>query len=508
MSAALPSTVAPPLTGWRCWRVMPFERLGEHPSVRLCASGTRGIPKVWTPRLPVSAICGKFKTTHAAPWPGCECGIYAYREREPAEAHFASFTSGSSEGTVGWAFGRVSLWGKIVEAEHGWRSEFAYPYELIVYAEPEVAREIRGLYGVDVEQQAPIEPAEPEPPEVERGTGASIKAQLREIEERLGAIGQRLGARPATVNPRHAEKVARERKEKAWKEYVATLPPLPAQLEASDGELLLAVFTATVQDSFDWQGKEYPAPTSARTVRPCAVLEALLTLRGIPGMSWGWGNYARRDGYRSLHRRVSVRLAQIGEDGLLAGGHFPNNPRGGREWRLTEAGRARLREHGVPSRITFYRELPHDGPPGFEESIVPTKDAWRRLSLPPKPFEHELQESAPGWRAERRAAARKGRKALTAWCDRQRALAAQLRTGEGKMLALTDDEVEQALRRLSRKGPVEFGTLAELLAPGNRTQSETSVIAQTLFRFHRDGRAGREDTPDGRVWLPVGEAAA
>ena len=30
--------------------------------------------------------------------------------------------------------GRVSLWGKVVEYDHGWRAEFAYPAELFIPA--------------------------------------------------------------------------------------------------------------------------------------------------------------------------------------------------------------------------------------------------------------------------------------------------------------------------------------------------------------------------------------
>ena len=62
-------------------------------------------------------------------------GFYAYRTRARAWAHLQSFIEGGNGSeALGWAFGRVSLWGRIVECEDGWRAEYAYPYELEVYA--------------------------------------------------------------------------------------------------------------------------------------------------------------------------------------------------------------------------------------------------------------------------------------------------------------------------------------------------------------------------------------
>lgn len=161
MSVAPEVYVGPAFVGWRSWRILPFEQIGRASTVRLAASGTRGLPKMWEPRKPSIATCGQFATTHEAPWPDCECGLYAYRTREAAWDHLQTFLeSTNGAGALGWAFGRVSLWGKVVECDRGWRAEYAYPYAIDVHATPEIAGQLRDLYGVDVEQGEPF--SEPE----------------------------------------------------------------------------------------------------------------------------------------------------------------------------------------------------------------------------------------------------------------------------------------------------------------------------------------------------------
>jgi hypothetical protein len=208
VSAAPDVYVGPAFVGWRSWRILPFERLGEPESVRLCASGTRGIPKVWEPGQATRALCGKFKTTHEAPWPGCECGVYAYRTREAAEAHLESFRVGNKEGVLGWAFGQVSLWGRIVECEHGWRSEQAYPYAIEVHAEPHVAALVRRLYGVDVEEHPPFPPIEPAEEKPDARTEArqllgQLQTELTQVKANLAEINAatplRVRAKPRPI---------------------------------------------------------------------------------------------------------------------------------------------------------------------------------------------------------------------------------------------------------------------------------------------------------------------
>ena len=49
------------------------------------------------------------------------------------------------------ALGSVSLWGRILARERGYRAQYAYPYELFVIGGDErIARELRARYFVDV----------------------------------------------------------------------------------------------------------------------------------------------------------------------------------------------------------------------------------------------------------------------------------------------------------------------------------------------------------------------
>jgi hypothetical protein len=137
--------------GWRCWRILEHERLGLDPTVRLCAAGRSGVPKVWEPQQPTVAVCSDFASTHEAPWPGHECGIYAYADADEAETKFCNLrASGNSDGAIGWAFGTVALWGHVVECERGWRAQYAYPLELTTNVVDQIANEIAMLYGVPI----------------------------------------------------------------------------------------------------------------------------------------------------------------------------------------------------------------------------------------------------------------------------------------------------------------------------------------------------------------------
>lgn len=114
-------TYLDPIVGWRCWRVLSMQTLSEGRRYRLCAAGTFGVPKVWEPRVAVVAQCSSFKSRHEAPHPSHECGLYAYESREEAERKFAVMWDGNARSGTTWAFGRTSLWGRVIECELGWR---------------------------------------------------------------------------------------------------------------------------------------------------------------------------------------------------------------------------------------------------------------------------------------------------------------------------------------------------------------------------------------------------
>jgi hypothetical protein len=63
-----------------------------------------------------------------------------------------SYMGTQSGAKAGWAFGRVSLWGRVIEHEKGWRAQHAYPYSISIHSlSPAVASELRAEYLIDAE---------------------------------------------------------------------------------------------------------------------------------------------------------------------------------------------------------------------------------------------------------------------------------------------------------------------------------------------------------------------
>jgi hypothetical protein len=106
----------------------------------------------WHPGKAVAASC---RHAHAAPAPGCTCGIYAVQT--PAAA-LRYLVGRDDADVVHRVLGEVALWGVVVECEHGWRAQHAYPLRLCVpstrpdgtgCAAADVAHALTA-YGVDV----------------------------------------------------------------------------------------------------------------------------------------------------------------------------------------------------------------------------------------------------------------------------------------------------------------------------------------------------------------------
>jgi len=106
------------LIGWRVWCVVETAeglRLASVIHDELWPLGTELVARCQSERH------------HDAPVETCACGIYA--AREPATV--LSYLRGRDEpNTIGRVLGRVALWGRVVEHEHGWRASRALPLEL------------------------------------------------------------------------------------------------------------------------------------------------------------------------------------------------------------------------------------------------------------------------------------------------------------------------------------------------------------------------------------------
>ena len=101
--------------------------------------------------------------SESAPVTDHECGIYAFRTRALAENLLRRYTGIRQSYGREYrelppvrqgrpiALGSVSLWGRVLAREKGFRAQYAYPYELFVIgADERIARELRDRYAVDV----------------------------------------------------------------------------------------------------------------------------------------------------------------------------------------------------------------------------------------------------------------------------------------------------------------------------------------------------------------------
>jgi hypothetical protein len=106
-----------PIVGYRVWQwdAAGLRSLNDEPwspgrrIVAGCRAASRGS---------IGARAEATHDLHEAPQADCTCGVYASKSLEHLR-------------TTGYArygiHGEVSLWGTVVEHEHGWRAQFAYP---------------------------------------------------------------------------------------------------------------------------------------------------------------------------------------------------------------------------------------------------------------------------------------------------------------------------------------------------------------------------------------------
>jgi hypothetical protein len=143
-----------PILGWRLWHVRRHEG-----GYRLESFTWHHVS--WPAAARLEASCAVHG--HAAPMPGHECGIYAFRTRELAEDLLRRYTGVRQRygpapeepppPRLGRpvALGQVSLWGRVLVRERGYRAQYAYPYELFLLdGDDAIAHELRRLYAVDV----------------------------------------------------------------------------------------------------------------------------------------------------------------------------------------------------------------------------------------------------------------------------------------------------------------------------------------------------------------------
>jgi hypothetical protein len=102
-----------PIVAWRAW-ALTGHRDGTGLLLRPVAKRAR----LWRPREIVEASC-RTSRRHEAPDPRCTCGLHATHAIDPLRRTRSPAV-----------LGRVALWGRVVEHEHGFRAQYAYPQRL------------------------------------------------------------------------------------------------------------------------------------------------------------------------------------------------------------------------------------------------------------------------------------------------------------------------------------------------------------------------------------------
>lgn len=136
-----------PLLGWRAWTVA---EAATGPELRSLVYA-----HAWPPGGPMRQVCEPGGCL-AARWPNQPhtCGIHAFKERSDAEAYPRTWearrSGGARSGSV-YAIGRVSLWGRVIEHERGYRAALAYPFDLFLPPQHRpLAIPLAARYGVEV----------------------------------------------------------------------------------------------------------------------------------------------------------------------------------------------------------------------------------------------------------------------------------------------------------------------------------------------------------------------
>jgi hypothetical protein len=138
-------TVTEPLRGWRAWQVVDGD---DGPAL-----ASWWVNTVWPARRPLEARC-----VQHGPRPAAHhvCGIHAFDTRERALAYLRRAREAPllfvrrPERALGIVIGRVSGWGRAVAHAHGWRAQFAYPYDLyLIRGDRTLARTVAARYAVE-----------------------------------------------------------------------------------------------------------------------------------------------------------------------------------------------------------------------------------------------------------------------------------------------------------------------------------------------------------------------
>jgi hypothetical protein len=127
----LPDLVEP-VVGWRAWKVRTL-LLGSNSRPTLSSII---LDTTWAPRRKITAE-HNFDLGEKCSGllePECSCGVYAFKNRADAFTYLVRVRDRLVGMSVDVAIGTVSLWGRVVECEKGFKGQFAYPHHIYVPA--------------------------------------------------------------------------------------------------------------------------------------------------------------------------------------------------------------------------------------------------------------------------------------------------------------------------------------------------------------------------------------
>src|SRR5262249_13548040 len=90
-----------------------------------------------------------FANMHPAPLRRCMCGVWAMKNKADMTEALRGYACGQIAQRV-WAYGRVQLWGRIVEHKLGWRAEYARPLDVnVIDGDPTTCELLGSRYACD-----------------------------------------------------------------------------------------------------------------------------------------------------------------------------------------------------------------------------------------------------------------------------------------------------------------------------------------------------------------------
>jgi len=138
-----------PLLGWRVWRV--WTPAADSDSCPVFSSVI--LDTSWAPRRRVSAehSFDLGSSCRGLLESDCSCGVYAFKDAVEALGYLIRIRDRLLGMSVDVALGTVSLWGRVVEYDRGYKAQYAYPQHFYIPARiSRLLSQVSSAFGVPV----------------------------------------------------------------------------------------------------------------------------------------------------------------------------------------------------------------------------------------------------------------------------------------------------------------------------------------------------------------------